>query len=154
MLISARLSPNVQHCCRRGCAISQPPSFCKKILLLNLHSYGNLLNYPVFFTGTIRNWKNLLKPEKYKVIVLNNLQRLVKEDEIYLFAYCIMSNHIHLIWQVRNNYFSSEIQKRFLERTSKQIKNDLNENHPDVLRIFASNNVIELIIFGNVVLYL
>jgi REP element-mobilizing transposase RayT len=56
-----------------------------------------LIFYPVFFTATIRGWEHLLKPEKYKNIVLNNLKELVKEKKIYLYAFCIMDNHIQLI---------------------------------------------------------
>jgi REP element-mobilizing transposase RayT len=98
----------------------------------------NLIYYPVFFTATIRNWKKLLKPEKYKVVVLNNLKQLVQDNKIMLYAFCIRSNHIHLIWQVRDDNKPSEIQKQFLERASKEIKKDLELYHPEVLNVFSS----------------
>jgi len=94
--------------------------------------------YPVFFTATIRGWKHLLKPEKYKIIVVNNLKELVKEKKIYFYAFCIMNNHIHLIWQVRGEADPSEVQKALLENISKQIKKDLLLYHLDVLEIFKS----------------
>jgi REP element-mobilizing transposase RayT len=84
-----------------------------------LSSYGKTIFYPGFFTTTIRGWKHLLKPEKYKNIVLNNLKELVKEKKIYLYAFCIMNSHIHLIWQVRGERDSSEVQKTLLENISK-----------------------------------
>jgi hypothetical protein len=46
--------------------------------------------YPVFFTATIREWKHLLKPDKYKIIVLNNLKQLVDDKKIYLI--CLLHN--------------------------------------------------------------
>jgi len=49
-----------------------------------------------------------------------------------------MDNHIHLIWQVIGEHKPSEIQKRFLENISKEIKKDLNVNHIEVLKIFSS----------------
>lgn len=98
----------------------------------------SLFFYPVFFTTTIRGWKHLLKPDKYKNIVLNNLHELVVEKKIYLYAYCIMSNHIHLIWQVRGDRSPSEVQKSLLENISKQIKKDLSIYHLEVLKIFES----------------
>jgi REP element-mobilizing transposase RayT len=98
----------------------------------------NIIYYPVFFTATIKGWKNLLKPEKYKIIILKNLQHLVHENKIILFAYCIMNNHIHLIWQIKGEHKPSEIQKHFLENTSKQIKGDLQIYHPEVLKMFVS----------------
>jgi REP element-mobilizing transposase RayT len=94
--------------------------------------------YPVFFTATIRGWKHLLKPEKYKIIVLNNLKELVEEKKVYLYAYCIMNNHIHLIWQMIGENNPSEVQKSLLENISKQIKNDLSIHHLNVLKIFES----------------
>ena len=97
-----------------------------------------MIHHPVFFTATIRDWKKLLKPEKYKIIVLSQLKQLVDQDSILLYAYCIMNNHIHLIWQVKNRDKPSEIQKRFLEGTSKKIKEDLLVNHMEVLKLFKS----------------
>ena len=98
-----------------------------------------MIHHPVFFTATIRDWKKLLKPEKYKIIVLSQLKKLVAQNSIILYAYCIMDNHIHLIWQVKNECKPSEIQKRFLEGTSKQIKEDLLVNHIEVLIAFKSS---------------
>jgi putative transposase len=98
----------------------------------------NLIHHPVFFTATIRNWKNLLKPDKYKIIMLNNLKEMVTEDKIILYAYCIMNNHIHLIWQIKDAHPPSEVQKQFLENTAKQIKKDLALHHVEVLKFFES----------------
>src|ERR1700751_509008 len=98
-----------------------------------------IINYhPVFFTATIKDWKNLLKPEKYKIIILKNLQKAVHENKVILYAYCIMNNHIHLIWQINGENNPSEIQKQFLEYVSKQIKKDLEIHHKEVLSIFTS----------------
>lgn len=97
-----------------------------------------IVHHPVFFTATIRQWKKLLKPDKYKNIVLSLLKQLVAKDKINLYAYCIMDNHIHLIWQVKGENKPAEIQKRFLELVSKEIKKDLIDNHVEVLKIFAS----------------
>jgi REP element-mobilizing transposase RayT len=49
-----------------------------------------------------------------------------------------MSNHIHLIWQVRGDRSPSEVQKSLLENISKQIKKDLSIYHLEVLKIFES----------------
>lgn len=97
-----------------------------------------MIHHPIFFTATIREWKKLLKPVKYKNIVLSHLKKLVAQDKIILYAYCIMDNHIHLIWQVKDENKPSEIQKRFLEGISKEIKQDLLVNHFEVLKMFTS----------------
>ena len=72
-----------------------------------------LVHHPVFLTATIREWKRLLKPDKYKDVVLSGLKHLVSQNKIILFAYCIMDNHIHIIWQIKGENKPSEIQKRF-----------------------------------------
>ena len=46
-----------------------------------------IICYPVFFTATIRYWKKLLKPEKYKEVVLEQLREQVKKDYLIVYAY-------------------------------------------------------------------
>ena len=93
---------------------------------------------PEFFTATIIGWKLLPKPDKYKVFILQKLQELVRDNKIILYAYCIMDNHIHLIWQIKGENKEYEIRKIFLESTAKLFKKDLMENHPLVLKLFSS----------------
>jgi REP element-mobilizing transposase RayT len=95
-------------------------------------------HHPVFFTATIKNWRKLLKPEKYKKIIIEQLRAQIEKNHIIVYAYCIMDNHIHTIWQVKGNISTSEVQKQFLEGCSKKIKIDLEKFHPKVLEIFKS----------------
>jgi putative transposase len=97
-----------------------------------------IIYYPVFFTATVRHWKKLLKPEKYKDVVLVQLKEQVNKNQLIVYAYCIMDNHIHIIWQVKGDIDPSEVQKQFLEGCSKQIKKDLEVYHSNVLSIFKS----------------
>ena len=97
-----------------------------------------IIYLPVFFTATIKDWKPLLKPQKYKIIILQSLKQLVEDNKIILHAYCIMQNHIHIIWQIKGVIPISEIQKSFLENTAKKIKMDLQSSHPEVLKLFTS----------------
>ena len=97
-----------------------------------------IINYPVFFTATIRQWKKLLQPEKYKEVVLNQLSEQINKNHLIVYAYCIMDNHIHIIWQVKGVIDTSEVQKQFLEGCSKHIKRDLEIYHPNVLVFFKS----------------
>ena len=97
-----------------------------------------IIHLPVFFTATIKDWKLLLKPDKYKIIILEKLKQLVEDNKIILHAYCIMHNHIHLIWQIKSDVSVSEIQKDFLEGTAKKFKTDLELHHPKVLKLFCS----------------
>ena len=48
-----------------------------------------------FFTATIKEWKHLLKPDKYKEIIVDSLRFLVAEKRVRVCGFVIMPNHIH-----------------------------------------------------------
>ena len=56
-----------------------------------------------FFTATILYWKKLLKPDKYKQIIIESLKFLVAEKRVQVYGFVIMPNHIHLIWAHKRN---------------------------------------------------
>jgi REP element-mobilizing transposase RayT len=92
--------------------------------------------YPDYFTATILEWKHLLKPEKYKDIIVSSLEFLVNEKRIVLYGFAIMSNHIHLIWQIQQGHLPKDVQQSFMKYTSQMIIKDLRNNHPIVLERF------------------
>ena len=92
--------------------------------------------HPEFYTATILEWKHLLKPDKYKDIIIETLRFLVTNERARIFAFVIMDNHIHMIWQALGKYTPSEIQHSFMTHTAQQIKLDLQQNHPQVLQQF------------------
>ena len=87
----------------------------------------------------IRTGKPLLKPDKYKEIIIGSLQYLTSNKQITLYAFVIMSIHIHLIWQVLPGKTPVQVQQSFMKYTAQQIKFDLVENHPEVLDKFRVN---------------
>ncbi|MGN6647993.1 MAG: transposase [Cytophaga sp.] len=97
-----------------------------------------IIYHPEFFTGTILNWQKLLKPEKYKSAILEELTFMVHSNKIILYAFCIMDNHIHLIWQFKGDKHPSIIKRSFFTRTAHHFKKDLKVNHPNVLEYFRS----------------
>jgi REP element-mobilizing transposase RayT len=60
-----------------------------------------ITEYPQFFTASIKGWYKLLQHDKYKDIVIDSLRFLVEDKRIKLYAFAIMSDHIHLIWQMQ-----------------------------------------------------
>jgi REP element-mobilizing transposase RayT len=60
----------------------------------------------------------------------------VKEKRVQVNTFVIMSNHIHLIWQVQKGFEREDVQRDFLKFTSQTIKRDLKKNHPAVLAKF------------------
>ena len=95
-----------------------------------------ITEYPQFFTATILDWMKLLVPDKYKHIIVSSLRFLVEKGRINVFAFVIMYNHIHLIWQMLENSDPSDVQRDFLKFTAQRIKRDLRVCHPAVLERF------------------
>lgn len=92
----------------------------------------------LFFTATIRAWKKLLKPDKYKDIIVSSLRYLTEKKKIFVYAFVIMPNHIHLIWNIREPFLLENVQRDFLKYTAQMIRFDLQKKHPKVLEYFKS----------------
>lgn len=95
-----------------------------------------MLYHPIFFTATCLEWKRLLKPAKYKNIILDSLRFLSQDKRIKVYGFVIMDNHIHIIWHILGNYKIDQIQHSFLKFTAQKIKQDLENYHPHVLKHF------------------
>ena len=88
------------------------------------------INYPSFFTATILEWKHLLKPNKFKNIIINSLEFLVKVKRVEIFGFVIMSNPNHIIWRISNEYQLAEVQQSYMKFSSQMIIKELRKNHP------------------------
>jgi putative transposase len=53
-----------------------------------------------FLTVTCLEWKHVLKEYRFKDIIMESLTYLGKLNLVYVYAFVIMSNHFHLIWQM------------------------------------------------------
>ena len=82
----------------------------------------NSTYHPQFITATILEWKHLLKEDVFKDIIISSLQFLHKEGSIVIYAFVIMPNHLHMIWQIQDGYIQDKIQQRFLKFTAQQMK--------------------------------
>jgi putative transposase len=92
--------------------------------------------WPQFFTATILEWKPLLQHDKYKDEIIKSLQFLVEHKRIRLYAFVIMQNHIHLVWQPLSGESLQTIQLSFLKFTAQQIKFDLQKTNSIFLEQF------------------
>jgi len=50
-----------------------------------------LAEHPQFFTATVLEWKHLLKPDKYKDILMGSLKYLVEKQRIKLFGFILIA---------------------------------------------------------------
>ena len=78
-----------------------------------------------FFTATILEWKHLLRPSKYKDILVNSLRFLATENRVCIYGFVIMDNHIHIIWQLHESIKQHQVQQSFLKYTAQQSSSTL-----------------------------
>jgi len=84
-----------------------------------------ITNYPQFFTATNLEWKMLLKPDKHKDVIIESMRFLVQDSRVIIYGFVIMTNHIHIIWQMRDGRKREDVQRDFLKHTAQEIKSHL-----------------------------
>ncbi len=73
-----------------------------------------------FYTATIHNWLPLLEQDSNKQVIIDSLKFLSGNGLITVYAFVIMPNHIHLLWQ-QNAANGSETPKGSLLKYSAHI---------------------------------
>lgn len=89
-----------------------------------------------FWTSSIYQWKKLLKPDKYKIIILECLQHLTTQENLVVYGFVIMPNHVHLIWEMLKENGKEMPYASFQKFTSRSIQKDLAIHHPQALELF------------------
>ena len=89
-----------------------------------------------FWTSTIKDWKLLLKPEKFKAILISSLKYLVYKNKITVYAFVVMPNHIHLVWKLNQMNGKEMPHASFNKFTAHEIVKNLKKEHKNVLTQF------------------
>jgi len=76
---------------------------------------------PYFVTFTIVNWIDIFTRKDYKLIITDSLNYCIENKGLEVFAWVIMSNHVHLIIRAKQGFILSHIIRDFKKFTSKQI---------------------------------
>ena len=79
------------------------------------------LNRIYFFTATIHQWKWLLEPDENKALVVDYLRELSQKELIKIYAFVLMPNHVHFIWQQLNKNGKETAQGSFLKYTAHEL---------------------------------
>ena len=82
----------------------------------------------------------MLKPDKFKDIIISSLKFLTADHRVLLYAFVIMDNHIHLVWQISDAYKPHEVQQSFMKYTAQMMLKELRNNHKNVLTLFEVNS--------------
>jgi putative transposase len=75
-----------------------------------------------FSTFTSLKWIPILEKDEYKQIVAESLQLFVKKEQVVIYGFVIMPNHIHLIWKINEGYNLRDVQTDFMEHTEEVLR--------------------------------
>ncbi|MBU0696202.1 MAG: transposase [Bacteroidetes bacterium] len=95
-----------------------------------------LLDEVYFWTATLKDWKTLLGDDEYKIIILDTLKELVSREKIIVYAFVIMPNHIHLVWEMKALNGKEMPHASFNKFTAHQFQKTLKLNDPELLNHF------------------
>lgn len=86
-----------------------------------------------FVTFAVVEWVDVFTRKSYRDILLDSVRYCQKEKGLILHAWCVMSNHIHLIASAVNNNLS-DILRDFKKFTSKEIIKAISNNEQESRR--------------------
>ena len=74
-----------------------------------------------FITITTVGWVDVFTRLNQKYVIINALQYCQTNKGLEIYAYCIMSSHIHLLCKATNGFILSDVIRDFKKFTSKKI---------------------------------
>ncbi len=86
-----------------------------------------------FITVTNLNWLHLLENEYHKQILIEALKRRVELEQVTIYAFVIMPNHFHALWQLHDNIDETDFQRDLLKFTARSILNFMRMNDDPLL---------------------
>jgi len=87
-----------------------------------------------YTTATIVEWRNLLKDDVCKEIIIDAFRYCVANNRAKIWAFVIMENHLHLVWQILEPYTLSYVHGNMFKFISQRIIHYLwNNGKEDIL---------------------
>ena len=81
-----------------------------------------------FVTFTVINWIDVFIRSEYKNIVVDSLNYCIDKKGLEVYAWCIMTSHVHLILGTKGDNKLEDIIRDIKRHTSKAILNSIKEN--------------------------
>jgi putative transposase len=78
-------------------------------------------NSPYFVTFTIVDWIDVFTRKEHKLVIIESLNYCVYNKGLIVYAWCLMSNHLHMICVAQEGYKLSDIIRDFKKFTAKAI---------------------------------
>lgn len=74
-----------------------------------------------FLTFTVVDWMDIFTRPVYKDIIVDSLNYCIREKELEVFSWCLMTNHLHLICRANGSITLSEIVRDLKKFTAKSV---------------------------------
>ena len=84
-----------------------------------------------FISFAVQGWADVFTRNEYKNIVVESLKYCQQNKGLEIFAWCIMTNHLHLIVRAKETYVLPDIMRDFKKYTAKSILTAILENNQE-----------------------
>ncbi len=74
-----------------------------------------------FTTSTVVDWIDIFTRKKFRIIILDSLKYCQLNKGLEIYAWCLMSNHLHMIISAKDGILLASIMRDFKKFTSKNI---------------------------------
>ena len=81
-----------------------------------------------FVSFAVQGWVDVFTRNEYKNILVDNLKYCQENKGLEIFAWCIMTNHVHLIIRASGEILLQDILRDYKKFTSKAIIHAIEEN--------------------------
>ena len=78
-------------------------------------------NATYFLTFTVIDWIDVFTRKEYKIVITESLNYCIENKGLEVYAWCLMSNHLHLVCRAKEGFKISEVIRDFKKFTAKQI---------------------------------
>ena len=92
-----------------------------------------------FITSTVIDWVDVFTRPAYKHVIIESLSYCQKEKGLIIYAWVLMTNHLHVIVGAKEGYNISDIIRDFKKFTSKKIIALINDNIQESRRDWMLN---------------
>jgi putative transposase len=90
-------------------------------------------NKAYFITSTVVGWVDVFTRPNHKMLIVKSLGHCIKNKGLTIYAWCLMSSHLHLICRAKEGFHLSDILRDFKSYTSKKIIEQI-KNEPESRR--------------------
>ncbi len=88
-----------------------------------------------FLTFTVIDWVDVFTKKEYKLVLTDSMNYCVEQKGLIIYAWVIMSSHLHVIWQAKEGFKLSDIIRDFKKFTAKKIIQQI-KTEPESRRVW------------------